>query len=117
MPFLSFVQGLVAARKLLERHAAVLRLLVQLPAPALAAVVALDRVGGIGGVLVKLPKIGQDERGDLPTIGTKTVELANAAGLSGIALQAGGALLVELNETISYADKVGLFLVALPKNS
>ena len=72
---------------------------------------------GIGGVLVKLPKIGQDERVDLPTIGTKTVELANSAGLSGIALQAGGALLVELTETISYADKAGLFLVALPKNS
>ena len=76
----------------------------------------LLRRDGIGGVLVKLPKIGQDERVDLPTIGTKTVELANFAGLSGIALQAGGALLVELAETVSFADKAGLFLVALPKN-
>ena len=77
----------------------------------------LLRRDGIGGVLVKLPKIGQDKRVDLPTIGTKTVELANAAGLSGIALQANGALLVELNETIAYADNAGLFLIALPKNS
>ena len=64
MPFLSFVQGLVAARKLLEGHAAVLRLLVQLPAPALAAVVALDRVGGIGGVLVRVQRDLRHHRRD-----------------------------------------------------
>eukprot|EP00964_Phaeocystis_antarctica_P020596 scaffold11390_cov64-Phaeocystis_antarctica.AAC.5 len=49
---LSLGESLVAARKLFDGHAPVLRLIVQLPAPALAAVVALDRVGGVGGVLV-----------------------------------------------------------------
>ena len=68
------------------------------------------------GVLIKLPKVGQDKRVDLPTIGTKTVLLAKSAGLSGIAIQAGGALLVEPQKTISCADNTGLFLIAVTKN-
>ena len=71
---------------------------------------------GAGGVLIKLPKVGQDKRVDLPTIGTKTVLLAKSAGLSGIAIQAGGALLVEPQKTISCADNTGLFLIAVTKN-
>lgn len=62
------------------------------------------------GVLVKRPKPDQDRRVDLPTIGVESVRRAHAAGLAGIAVEAGGALLVDAEETISEADRLGLFL-------
>lgn len=64
------------------------------------------------GVLVKLPKPGQDRRVDLPTIGARTVEGAAEAGLSGIVVEAGGANLLDRRETIGAADRLGLFLWA-----
>lgn len=70
---------------------------------------------GHGGVLVKLPKLGQEARADLPTIGPKTVDLAASAGLCGIALEAGGALIIDSDETVRRADREGLFLVALDR--
>ncbi|WP_417689481.1 LpxI family protein [Roseibium sp.] len=71
------------------------------------------RAKGRCGVLVKTVKPGQDLRVDLPTIGPKTVELAVAAGLEGIAVEAGGALIAERQATISAADSAGLFLFGL----
>ena len=47
-----------------------------------------------GGVLVKALKAGQDCRIDLPTVGPDTVIRAAVAGLSGIAIQAGGVILL-----------------------
>lgn len=70
---------------------------------------------GRGGVLVKLPKLGQEARADLPTIGPKTITSAMQAGLSGIALEAGGALIVDCEETIRRADAGSLFLIALDR--
>ena len=66
-----------------------------------------------GGVLVKLVKPGQDRRADLPTIGPGTVAAAAAAGLRGIAFEAGGAILVDRIASIAAADKAGLFLLGL----
>lgn len=64
-----------------------------------------------GGVLVKMPKPGQERRTDLPAIGRSTVENAAAAGLRGIAIEAGGALIASRSETIAAADTAGLFIV------
>jgi DUF1009 family protein len=77
----------------------------------------LDRVGplkrdGPGGVLVKIAKPQQDRRIDLPTIGPSTVARAAAAGLRGIAVEAGGAIVLDRAETVAAADAAGLFLVA-----
>ncbi|GGH21824.1 hypothetical protein GCM10007036_26400 [Alsobacter metallidurans] len=69
------------------------------------------RLDGQGGVLVKRPKSGQDLRVDLPAIGPRTVERARAAGLAGIAVQAGGVVLVDRAELLRAADRVGLFVV------
>ncbi|MFQ3622415.1 MAG: UDP-2,3-diacylglucosamine diphosphatase LpxI [Acetobacteraceae bacterium] len=79
---------------------------------ALLARCAALRRDGPGGVLVKRPKPGQETRVDLPTIGVRTVEGAAAAGLVGIAVEAGGTLLPEREATIAAADRLGLFLVA-----
>ena len=62
------------------------------------------------GVLVKRPKPGQDRRADWPTIGPTTVAGAAEAGLSGIAVEAGGALIIDRAATIAAADRAGLFL-------
>jgi len=67
-----------------------------------------------GGVLVKCAKPQQDRRVDLPTIGVTTVENAAAAGLAGIAVEAGAALIVDAAATASAADRLGLFLIGLP---
>jgi UDP-2,3-diacylglucosamine hydrolase len=68
---------------------------------------------GPGGVLVKISKPGQERRVDLPTIGVATVEAAAAAGLRGIAVEAGGALLVDREATVEAADRAGLFVVGI----
>lgn len=65
------------------------------------------------GVLVKLPKPGQERRIDMPTLGLTTLRLAAAAGLAGIAFEAGGALLVEAGAMIREADAQGMFLIGL----
>lgn len=62
------------------------------------------------GVLVKRPKPIQDLRIDLPVIGVRTIEGAAAAGLAGVAVQAGGALVVRRDAIVAAADKLGLFV-------
>ena len=69
--------------------------------------------GGTGGVLVKLAKPQQDRRMDLPTIGLRTLELAAAAGLRGIAAEAGGTIVVDLEACIAAADRMNLFLIGI----
>jgi len=68
---------------------------------------------GLGGVLVKMVKPGQDRRADLPTIGPRTITAAKAAGLRGIAFEAGGTFLTDTEACIEGADKAGLFLVGV----
>lgn len=62
------------------------------------------------GVLVKRPKPQQERRIDLPTIGVRTVDGAAAAGLAGIAIEAGGALVVDRAAVAKAADAAGLFV-------
>lgn len=62
------------------------------------------------GVLVKRPKPQQERRIDLPTIGLRTVEGVARAGLSGIAVEAGAALIVDREAVASAADAVGIFI-------
>lgn len=63
-----------------------------------------------GGVLVKVPKPGQERRVDLPTIGIVTIEKAISARLNGIAVEAGGALILDRDEVVRQADAAGLFI-------
>jgi len=65
------------------------------------------------GVLAKRLKPEQEERIDLPTIGVNTVEKAAQAGLSGIAVQAGKAFVLNKQGVRNLADKYGLFVYAV----
>lgn len=68
---------------------------------------------GPGGVLVKLVKPGQDRRADLPAIGPNTIGGAVAAGLRGVAFEAGGTLLHDRPACVAAADASGLFLLGV----
>lgn len=68
------------------------------------------KLEGPGGVLVKMKKPNQDSRIDLPTIGMNTIVNAHKAGLRGIAIEAGSALIVEKNKVIETANRLGLFV-------
>lgn len=68
---------------------------------------------GPGGVLVKIKKPGQEARVDLPTIGVETVAGAAQAGLRGIAIEAGGSLIVDRQAVAAAADRDGLFVIGI----
>lgn len=72
----------------------------------------LRRAGG-GGVLVKISKPGQERRVDLPTIGIQTVRNSAAAGLVGIAVEAGSTVVVDRDGVIDAADAAGLFVCGM----
>ena len=66
------------------------------------------------GVLAKLVKPAQEERVDLPTIGPKTIELADKAGLAGIIVESGRAFCLDQAACVKAADAAGLFIVGIP---
>ena len=68
---------------------------------------------GQGGVLVKLKKAGQERRADLPAIGPDTVKGVASAGLAGIAVEVGGALVLDREEVARLADDAGVFVVGI----
>lgn len=62
------------------------------------------------GVLLKRPKPGQELRVDLPTIGAETIRGAAAAGLAGVAVEAGVTLVIDRQAVVREADRFGLFV-------
>ncbi len=64
------------------------------------------------GVLVKMPKQGQELRLDMPVIGPATIEGAARAGLAGVVIAGGRVLLLERARVAELAARHGLFVVA-----
>jgi len=84
----------------------------------LARIAELKQEGRIrskakAGVLVKAPKPGQDQRLDLPAIGPQTVAGVIRAGLAGLAVVAGGAIMAEPERVAVDADAGGVFVVGV----
>lgn len=83
----------------------------------------LERVAGLRqegrisarrrGAIVKLCKPHQDMRADLPTIGPSTVTSAKKAGLAGIAIEAGRALILDEDALVAAADEAGIFVFGI----
>lgn len=65
------------------------------------------------GVLVKAKKPTQETRVDLPSIGVETIENIYKAGFAGVAVEAGGSLLIEKDKLIKKANEYGLFVVGV----
>ena len=68
---------------------------------------------GKAPVMVKILKPGQDMRVDLPAIGLQTVEQLKKYGMRGIAVEAGGILLIEREAVIKMADEAGIFILGM----
>lgn len=88
------VEGIEGTQKLVERSKALRR-------------------KGQGGVLVKTVKPQQEHRVDMPTIGVSTVEAVAAAGLKGIAVEAGKVLIPDVNAVARKADALKIFVVGV----
>lgn len=71
------------------------------------------KLGGPGAVVVKVAKVGHDMRFDIPVIGAKTIPMLKRARISALAFQAGRTVLLEREEVIAAADRLGIALVAL----
>ncbi len=85
----------------------------------LARVADMRRSGRIrapagAGVLVKAPKPRQERRIDLPSIGPTTIEGAAQAGLAGIAVVAGSAIVADAGRITIVADRAKVFVVGVP---
>ncbi len=78
----------------------------------LARIAGLARPGP-AGVLVKLAKPGQELRADMPALGPATISNAAAAGLRGIAFEAGGTILTDKMLMIATAEARGVFLLGV----
>jgi DUF1009 family protein len=84
----------------------------------LARIAEMRRSGRVklptrAGVLVKAAKPGQDRRLDLPAIGPDTVAQAEAAGLAGIAVEAGSTVVADTAALILAADKAKVFVIGV----
>jgi UDP-2,3-diacylglucosamine hydrolase len=84
----------------------------------LARIAELKQAGRIrsqtkAGVLVKAPKPGQDQRLDLPAIGPQTVAGVIRAGLAGLAVVAGGAIMAEPERLTAAADAGQVFVIGV----
>jgi len=65
------------------------------------------------GVLVKALKPTQDAKTDMPVVGVQTVRNAAAVFLSGIALEAGAALVLDKQAVRAEANRLGLFVIGI----
>lgn len=63
-----------------------------------------------GGVLVKMSKLGQDTRLDVPTIGPDTIFYLAKHGYNGLAIEKSGVIIVKPEETIELLNKNKLFI-------
>ncbi len=74
---------------------------------------AAQQEAGAGAILVKARKPQQEMRADPPVIGPATVRRAAAARFRGIAIEAGGALVLDAQAVAAIADAAELFVVGV----
>lgn len=96
--------GLVLAVEAQEGTDAMLARVASLPADLRGTVA--NRKGALG----KAPKPIQDLRVDMPVMGARTVEMAAAAGLSGVGGVAGKLIVIDRDGVIATADRLGLYV-------
>ena len=72
---------------------------------------------GKGGVIVaKTAKPAQDNRFDMPSVGTTTLTSMIHAGATGIVIEAGRTLLVDRKRTLAMADEKGITIVSMSES-
>jgi DUF1009 family protein len=78
---------------------------------------AILRAGALcpagGFVVVKVAKPQQDRRFDVPTAGVSTIETLHQAGGRVLAVEAGKTIVLDLEEAVALANRLGITVVAL----
>jgi DUF1009 family protein len=78
----------------------------------------IERAGGIcrrpGWTLCKGARAGHDRRADVPTIGPRTIENLHRAGGRCLALAAGDVIMIDKEESLELADKLGIAVIGVP---
>lgn len=75
------------------------------------------RLGGPGAVVVKVPRRGHDHRFDIPVIGRRTLRAFRRAGIGCLALEEGGAVMLDREACIAQADRAGIAITVLQRES
>ncbi len=78
--------------------------------------VTIKRGGNLvrrGAVVIKVAKNGHDMRFDIPIIGTKTVGIMKASGISALSIQARRTIVLNLPRVVEAANRAGIALVAV----
>ncbi|MDR2777716.1 MAG: UDP-2,3-diacylglucosamine diphosphatase LpxI [Rickettsiales bacterium] len=79
----------------------------------------IDRVGRLrlpeekGPILIKIGKLGQTRKADLPSLGPDTMEQLHSAGFAGAAVDCNNCLVISRKSTVEIATKHNLFLYGL----
>jgi UDP-2,3-diacylglucosamine hydrolase len=77
------------------------------------AVIRAGQIAGRGTVIVKVSKPSQDMRFDVPTVGLGTLKAIKLSGASVLALEAGEVLMLEKEDMIKEADKMGICIAGI----
>ncbi|MDR2586238.1 MAG: UDP-2,3-diacylglucosamine diphosphatase LpxI [Prevotellaceae bacterium] len=75
--------------------------------------VAAVKKEGKAPVMVKVTKPGQDRRVDMPAMGLQTIEQLKRYGIGGMAVEAGGILLIEREVVIEMANQEKIFIIGI----
>ncbi len=75
-----------------------------------ATILRAGRLGGTGGVVVKVAKQGHDMHFDIPVIGARTVQTLRKARIGAIALEAGRAIILDREAVIAALNKCHISL-------
>ncbi len=71
------------------------------------------KVGGAGGVVVKVAQAGHDMRFDIPVVGMRTLQSLKKARCRCLALEAGHAVVLERERFMKEADRLGMAVVVV----
>lgn len=71
------------------------------------------KLGGKGAVCVKVAKNDHDMRFDIPVIGRETIKILRKTGISAVAYQANRLILLEREEVIAAANRLGIAMIGL----
>jgi len=67
-----------------------------------------------GWTLCKGARAGHDRRSDVPTIGLKTIQNLHASGGRCLALAAGDVIMIDKQEVLDLADRLGVVVIGVP---
>lgn len=78
-----------------------------------ATILRAGKLGGAGGVVVKVAKQGHDMRFDIPVIGLRTIKTLRKAKISAVAVEAGKAILLEREAIIKKLNELDIAFVVM----